>query len=200
MRSAIVLCLITGAAGSDANCNVGLTIKGAQEIDGDWIAEDLENGQAIGFMRKQDVPKGTYGATLQHGCFYCNDTDKQHASHTWVVRTVDNHLHAHLVATCTKGCPDGKTWPLSWRKQTEWLITSSKKTVTAPLACCARKPQACDACDSKKCESHDSFSSCLAASTLGGCCTAAGWLDEGRCKCQETALECDHSDTDKLVV
>merc|ERR1719247_3316391 len=120
--TAIILFSLAAELYADgANCNVGLTVLGLGELDGDWIAEILENGQATGFERKQDVPKGTQGPMLQHGCFFCNDTDKQKANHTWVI-TADDGQPAQLVATCVKGCPDSRTWPLGWTEQTTWNL------------------------------------------------------------------------------
>lgn len=206
LREMILLSLAAELNADGANCNVGLTVLGLGKLDGDWIAEILENGQATGFERKQDFPKGTQGPMLQHGCYFCNDTDKQKANHTWVIRTADDGQHAVsaqgriiLVATCVKGCPDSKTWPLEWTDQTTWKLAETHQAVNATSSCCKRKVQRCDSCDRNVCSSHKSLTSCLAASTLGGCCTAAAWIDQGICKCQETPLQCDHSISNMIV-
>lgn len=157
-------------------------------------SEILEDGQATGFIRKSDLPKMPQAPKLQHGCFFCSENAT--VSKTWVIAIGA----AQLAATCTKGCPDTKTWPLGGMGETQWLIAETNKTVTAASNCCKRKAQKCDVCDEQKCRSHTSFSACAAASTLGGCCTVAGWLDEGICKCQETALECDHNAIERVVV
>lgn len=191
MRTAVLFAFFSLVAGDGENCNVGVTIEGLQQLDGDWIAEILEDGQATGFIRKSDLPKMPDAPELQQGCYFCSPR----VNNTWVIAE-----GAHLVATCTQGCPDTKNWPRSGMKETQWLIAETNKTATVASSCCKRKAQECDVCDEQKCRSHTSLSSCVSASTLGGCCTAAGWLDEGICKCQETAVECDHSATHDVVV
>jgi len=186
MYAASMFSLLPLAAGLAPNCNVGLTVQGLGQLDGDWMADELDDEQAFGFQRKKDTKKGLDGAVLQLGCYFCDEADKKRVEHTWVVRTFDENGHARLLATCTEGCPDTKTWPLNWTTQHQWLIQATNETERATASCCKRKSQRCDACDEKKCRSHDSLTSCLAASTLGGCCTAAAWVDEGICKCQSS--------------
>merc|ERR1712125_240793 len=192
-----------GVALGDDNCNVGLTIHGVGTFDGDWIASGFVNSQAVEFQRAKDevgLHSNERHPNLAHGCFMCDEADKKRVSHTWAVRSMNPDGRYQLIAICTKGCPDSESWPLNWTTQSEWTITSNNKTASVSASCCKRKSQPCDTCDENSCEAHHTFLSCLGASTLGGCCTAAEFPDEGVCICQAEPIECDHSGKFGMVV
>jgi hypothetical protein len=205
------------AANADANCEVGLPLRGfgSNELDGDYI------------MFQHWYTREGGDQQLMFGVEACDATSctkeqRVRMAGKWGIFGTVPGVHWALFAVCESGCPATEDWPRSWKESMAWTVLNNAKAdlkkpfqATVTGYCCKRKPQFCDSCDDNVCHKlvkgrpPFQMNKCPGTmlSKLPGmlsnfekkCCTET--LTGPKCKCRTPETQCVHaSDEEEFIL